>query len=287
MTILEGRGVKSHQSEKRVHLDYLGLMCDRQMRAYNLVREEDRLTKAKHQAANYEMEQIVNNKKTRFDAGDWVVYDDHSAITRGVKHVIKPAEGSSDMKAFALVSKLANCWTGPYKALFVGPGKMADKREVGPKLLLLDIKADEPGHRGINARVTVHRCKKCFNPHEGEAVPRFLPWAMSNYVLNKYSEISPPFHLTNDDVNAELDKHRVTPRKLSKRRLTRGLGGKIAVQYYTHWDELERPTREHKEDLSQCGNLVVRCWAGEPVQVRGDNTKYRRYRVPVAKRGIA
>ena len=69
MTILEGSGVKGHQSEKRDHLDYLGLMRDRQARAYNLVREEDRLTKAKHQAANDEIEKIVNNK-TRFETGD-------------------------------------------------------------------------------------------------------------------------------------------------------------------------------------------------------------------------
>ena len=242
MTILEGSGVKGHQSEKRDHVDYFGLMRDRQVRAYNLVREEDRLIKAKQQAANDEIEQIMNNK-TRFETGDWVwVYDDHSTIMGGGKHVINPAEGSSNVKAFALVSKLANCWTGPYKVLLVGPDKTADGREVGPKLLLLDIKADKPGHRGINARVSVHRCKKCFNPHRGETAPRFLPWAMSNYVLNKYSDILPLFHLTTDDLTSELDTHRVMPRKLSKHRLTRGLGGKIAVQYYTYWDELERPT---------------------------------------------
>ena len=175
MTIIECSGVKDHQSEKRDHLDYLGLMRDRQVRAYNLVREEDRLTKAKHQAANDEIEQIMNNK-TRFETGDWVwVYDNHSTITGGGKQVTKPAEGSSNVKAFALVSKLDNCWTGPYNVLLVGLDKMADGREVGPKLLLLDIKADEPGHRGIKARVSVHRCKKCFNPHRGETSPRFYP----------------------------------------------------------------------------------------------------------------
>ena len=69
MTILEGSGVKGHQSKKRYHLDYLGLMRDRQVRAYNLVRQENRLTKAKHQAANNEIEQIVNNK-TGFETED-------------------------------------------------------------------------------------------------------------------------------------------------------------------------------------------------------------------------
>ena len=85
MTILEGSGAKGHQSEKRDHLDYLGLMRDKQARAYNLVSEEDRLTKAKHQAADDEIKQIMNNK-TRFEMGDWVwVYDDHNTITGGGK----------------------------------------------------------------------------------------------------------------------------------------------------------------------------------------------------------
>ena len=177
----------------------------------------------------------------------------------------KPTEGSSKHKAFALISKLAHCWTGPYKVLLAGTGKINDGREVGRKLLLLEIRQDEPG-RGINARVSVHRCKKCFNPHGGATAPRFLPWVMSNYVLNKYSAISPPFHLTaDDDLIAELDTHRVTPRKITKHRLTRGLGGRIAVQYLTYWDELERPTWEHEEELKQYGNHAVKYWAGKPV----------------------
>ena len=56
---------------------------------------------------------------------------------------------------------------------------------------------DEPG-REINARVSMHRCKKCYNLHEGAEGPKFLPWAMSTYV-NKYSELSPPFHVTAED----------------------------------------------------------------------------------------
>ena len=71
MAILEGSDVKGHESEKRDHFDYWGLMRDRQVRAYNLVREEDLLTEARHQAANDEIEQIMNNK-TRFETGDWV-----------------------------------------------------------------------------------------------------------------------------------------------------------------------------------------------------------------------
>lgn len=65
MTILEGSGMEGHQREKRDHLDYLGLMRDRQdlVRAYNLVRKKDRLTNAKHQAANYDIEKILTTKQ--------------------------------------------------------------------------------------------------------------------------------------------------------------------------------------------------------------------------------
>ena len=39
MTILEGRGVKDHQGLKQDQLDYIGLMRDRQVKAYKLVRK--------------------------------------------------------------------------------------------------------------------------------------------------------------------------------------------------------------------------------------------------------
>ena len=51
---------------------------------------------------------------------------------------------------------------------------MAEGREMRPKLLLLYIKADEPDHRGINARVSVNRGEKCFNLHGGQMVLRIF-----------------------------------------------------------------------------------------------------------------
>ena len=71
----------------------------------------------------------------------------------------------------------------------------------------------------INARVSIYRCKKCFNPHEGAEGPKFLPWAMSSYGLNKYSERSPPFHLTAEDVCMELDNYRIKPTSFTKHRI--------------------------------------------------------------------
>lgn len=47
MTILEGRGVRGNQGLKKDQLEYLELMRDLKLRAYKLVRQEDKLKKAK------------------------------------------------------------------------------------------------------------------------------------------------------------------------------------------------------------------------------------------------
>ena len=169
MTFLEGRGIRGHQGLRRNQLDFLQFVRERQSRAYELVRKEDFLIKAKHQPAN---EKLDSNFRQRpnFAAKQWVwVYDDKSTINGRGKHVLKaPADGSSH-KSFALVSKLPHCWTGPYKALLVGPGKAPDGDIVGRNLLLLDTSQEDS--RRINARVSVHRCKRYYNPHEEERRP--------------------------------------------------------------------------------------------------------------------
>ena len=103
---------------------------------------------------------------------------------------------------------------------------------MGKNLLLLDIQRNEPGFSA--PRVSVARCKRCYNPHEGPDMLKFLPWGLSECVMTKYSELSPSLHLTAEDVTRELDTHRVLPEKLVKHRLARGVGGKLAVQYLTH-----------------------------------------------------
>ena len=135
MTILERRGARDHQGLRRDHLDFLQLMRERQNRAYELVRKEDFLIKAKHQAAN-EKSNSIFRQRPNFAAGQWVrVYDDKSTISGGGKHVLKASADGSSRKSFTLVSKLAHCWTGPYKVLLVGPGKAPDGDPVGRNLL--------------------------------------------------------------------------------------------------------------------------------------------------------
>ena len=86
-------------------------------------------------------------------------YDDKSTITGGGKHVLKTSEAEFRSKKFALTAKLAQCWTGPCKILFVGPATTSSNEKVGPNLLFIEVRKDEPG-REINARGSVYRCKK-------------------------------------------------------------------------------------------------------------------------------
>ena len=106
------------------------------MKAYELVKEEDRLIKARHEANNEHLVQLMN-RRPKFEVGDWVrVYDDKSTITGGGKHVLQTSEADLRSKKFALTAKLARCWTGPYKILFVGPGTTSSNEKVGPKFAI-------------------------------------------------------------------------------------------------------------------------------------------------------
>lgn len=74
--------------------------------------------------------------------------------------------------------------------------------------------------------------------------------------MNQRSELSPPFHLKADNVHEEEDTYRLTPRKITKHRCSRGPGGKTSVQYLTCWRDVEQPTWEHEQGLE---NLRIMC----------------------------
>ena len=154
MTIIEGRGVRGHQGLRLDQLEFLQLMRERQNRAYELVKKEDFLITAKHQAANEKLNSIFR-QRPNFAAGQCVwVYDDKSTISGGGKHKLKAAVDGSTRKSFAFVSNLAHCWTGPYKVLLVAPGKAPDGNLVGRNLLLLDMIHEDSSR--INARISRH-----------------------------------------------------------------------------------------------------------------------------------
>ena len=64
------------------------------------------------------------------------------------------------------------------------------------------------------------------NPHDSSDLPRFLPAGLTPYVLNHTSK-SAPYHVTEDDVTASIDRLEV--QKIISHRSVRGRGGVVAV----------------------------------------------------------
>ena len=95
-------------------------------------------------------------QRPNFEDRQWVwVYDDKSTISGGGKHILKAPVDRTTRKSFALVSKLARCWTDSYNVLIVGPGKAPDGDLVGRNLLLRNMIHEDS--RNTNACVSVHR----------------------------------------------------------------------------------------------------------------------------------
>ena len=159
--------------------------------------------------------------------GGWVwVYNSASTIHQGVK-------AKTDAKV--LKAKLALNWTGPYKVLAVGPCSAAetpDRSPLGSNLFYLDLPSDLPGS-DARRLVAIERCKACANPHDSGDMPKDLPAGLTQYVLNKSSKKSPPYHVTQDDVSTPLQRLEVE--QITGHQSTRGRGGVITVLYKTHW----------------------------------------------------
>ena len=136
-----------------------------------------------------------------------------------------------------------------------------------------------PFQNMANHRVSVLRCKRCFHPHEKGNKPRFLPWQLSLYVLNEFSELTPLFYLTTDNVDIELDFQRAKPLKIKAHRFNRGPGGTLNVQFETVWRGHETSTWEHESSMAQYdGDIVRKYWCSDEIhQVGADNRRYRTY----------
>ena len=78
-----------------------------------------------------------------------------------------------------------------------------DGSPLGDNLLYLDLPSDLPGSDG-RRHVAIERCKPCANPHNSSDMPKYLPARLMQYVLNNFSNKSPPYHVTQDDVSAPL-----------------------------------------------------------------------------------
>ena len=69
--------------------------------------------------------------------------------------------------------------------------------------LHLDLPSDLPGS-DARRRVAIERCKACTNPHDSSDTPKYLLAGLTQYVLNIFSNKSPPYHVTQYDVSAAL-----------------------------------------------------------------------------------
>ena len=115
--------------------------------------------------------------------------------------------------------------------LAIGPSPFdstPDGRPLAAKLLYLDLPNDMPGP-DAHCRVSTARCKPCTNPYDTTDLPRYFPAGLTRYVLNNYTNRSPPFHVTADDVSVPVERLEVD--KISSHPSLRNRGGAIAVLY--------------------------------------------------------
>ena len=147
------------------------------------------------------------------------MYNSASAIRQGVK-------ANTDAKVPK--AKLALIWTGPYKVLAVGPCSSADTQD-GSSLgdnLHFDLPSDLRGS-DARRRVAIETCKPCANPHDGNDMPNYLPAGLTQYLLNNFPVKSTPYHVTQDDVSAPLQRLEVE--KITGHQSVRGLGGVLSL----------------------------------------------------------
>ena len=93
-------------------------------------------------------------------------------------------------------------------------------------------------------------------------MPKYLPVGLTQYVLNKFSKISPPYDDIQDDVSNPLQRLEVE--QITGHQSVRGRGGVTAVLYETHWAGLSEPSWEQEMDLHLSHSNILRYWAGTP-----------------------
>ena len=186
------------------------------------------------------------------------IYNSQATIDQGV------GEDTSH-----LVTKLSLNWTGPYKFLVVGPGLRPDGRPVVDKTLYLDLPTDMPG-RDQKKWVSVDYCKMCHNPSDDSDIPKYLPAGLRKYVLHSFTDNSPSFHPTTEDVvksGISVDSEKITGHQL-----VRGRGSKLAVMYETHWEGLSSITWEHEIELKHFSRHILEYWMSTLRQLKGVNS---------------
>ena len=278
LTNFDRTGVVGHQSLAHDHLAYCDSATDQQKRTNDIVRAHHALAVFRVNRRNSALADALRTAPNFTVGGRAWVYNSASTIRQGVK-------ANTDAKV--LKAKLALNWTGPYKVLAVGPCSAAEATDGSmprSNLLYLDIPSDLPGS-DARRRVAVERCKPCANPHDSGDMPKYLPAGLTQYVLNKCSKKSPPYHVIQDDVSTPLQRLEVE--QITGHPSVRGRGGVITVLYKTHWAGLSEPSWDREMDLHLSRSHIVRYWAGTPDQHRQTNRLYRRMRIGAAQRELS
>ena len=133
--------------------------------------------------------------------------------------------------------------------------------------------------------MAIERCKPCADPHDSGDMPKYLPAGLTQYVLDNFSNKSPPYHVTQDDVSTPLQRLEVN--QSTGHQSVRGRGGVSAVLYKAHWMGLSKPSWEREMDLHLSRSHILRYWAGTPDQHRQTNSLYRRVRIGAAQRELS
>ena len=115
------------------------------------------------------------------------------------------------------------------------PGLGPDGRPVADKTLYLDLPTDMPG-KDQKKRLSVDRCKICHNPSDDSDIPKYLPAGLSKYALHSFTNKSPPFHPTTEDVVKYGIPEDIE--KITGHQLFRGRGGKLAVMGRSLFDHV-------------------------------------------------
>ena len=116
-------------------------------------------------------------------------------------------------------------------------------------------------------------------------LPKYLPAGLTQYVFNNFSKKPLPYHVTQDDVSAPVQRLEVE--KIAGHQSVRGRSGVIAVLYKTRWVGLSQPSWEREMDLHPSRSHILRYWAGTPDQHRGTNRLYHRMRIGAAQRELS
>ena len=115
--------------------------------------------------------------------------------------------------------------------------------------------SDLPGS-DARRRVAIERRKPCANLHDRSDMPKHLPAGLTQYVLHNLSKTSPPYHVTQDDASAPLQRLEVE--KITGHQSVRGRGGVITVLYKTHWVGLSERSWEREMDPHLSRSHILR-----------------------------